>query len=99
MFHNFSILSGLLLHLMPSKNLWAVHWFAKLNKGFMHFDLPLDISFTFDNVLMYLKGVYTVYLTWLVFYYIVIFHIKGKDKVTTFEHVMQHSKTIKKFCF
>jgi len=73
---------------MPSKNLWAAHWFAKYNKGFLHFDLPLDIPFTLDNVLAYLGGAYKVYLIWLIFYYIVIFHIKSKDKTTTFEHVM-----------
>jgi hypothetical protein len=50
-------------------------------------------------VLLYLKGIYSVYLPWLVLYYILVFKIKGKEYETTFENVMQNSRKIKQFCY
>lgn len=98
-FHDFGLLSGLLLHLMPSKNLWALHWFAKHSKdGFMGFDLPTH-EFSFENALIYLKAVYTVYFLWLIVYYILVFRVKDSNYETTFELVMKSSRSIKAFVY
>jgi len=74
--HDFDKLSSFLLHIVPAKCMWAVHWFGRHNEGILRFELPEE---SFSGIATYFKDFLIVYGIWLVFYYIVIFHIKKKD--------------------
>lgn len=96
--HDFDKLISFILHILPAKCMWAVTWFGKHNKGFLKFDLPEE-NLSFGGIFQYLTDLYIVYGCWLVFYYVMIFHIKKKDWETTFELAMKSSTSIKKFCY
>ena len=76
--HDSDKISSLLLHILPAKNMWAIHWFGWNNTGLFRFEIPNE-SLSFGSFGEFYKNMFIVYGSWLIFYYIIIFHIKKSN--------------------
>lgn len=77
--HSIDKMTSFSIHFSPMITMWNLHWITRYNKnrGWSMYDASTD-EFTAGFVLFYFWAACSLYLSWAVFYYLIIFVFKAK---------------------
>lgn len=103
--HNIDRMTSLYIHLKPLITLTNLHWSTQYskNRGWDLYD-PSGDEFSFEFFIFFFKCTFSIYFTWAVIYYVIIFivrrkKIKERNYDTLFKYLASTDKGARKLWY